>query len=85
MAYSSCLNRSLKPNGEIQCRSNFRFTRGIRAVRGGPPRLLSSRESIHPLSVYGYKIYGGSGALVFSVYFPRFRCYCGLYATDRDM
>ncbi|GFP83915.1 uncharacterized protein ycf68 [Phtheirospermum japonicum] len=27
--------------------------RGIRAVRGGPPRLLSSRESIHPLSVYG--------------------------------
>uniref|UniRef100_A0A3Q7EW02 Uncharacterized protein n=1 Tax=Solanum lycopersicum TaxID=4081 RepID=A0A3Q7EW02_SOLLC len=36
-------------SGEIQCRSNFRFTRGIRAVRGGPPRLLSSRESIHPL------------------------------------
>ncbi|KAL2224776.1 UNVERIFIED_CONTAM: putative protein ycf68 [Sesamum indicum] len=35
-------------SGEIQCRSNFRFTRGIRAVRGGPPRLLSSRESIHP-------------------------------------
>nr|YP_010625446.1 Ycf68 [Aglaonema hybrid cultivar]YP_010625459.1 Ycf68 [Aglaonema hybrid cultivar]WBG73163.1 Ycf68 [Aglaonema hybrid cultivar]WBG73176.1 Ycf68 [Aglaonema hybrid cultivar] len=53
MAYSSCSNRSLKPNGEIQCRSNFLFTRGIRAVRGGPPRLLSSRESIHPLSVYG--------------------------------
>ena len=25
----------------------------IRAVREGPPRLLSSRESIHPLSVYG--------------------------------
>ncbi|KAM0966030.1 hypothetical protein ACFX13_034574 [Malus domestica] len=23
------------------------------AVREGPPRLLSSRESIHPLSVYG--------------------------------
>ncbi|KAJ7941081.1 Ycf68 protein, partial [Quillaja saponaria] len=40
-------------SGEIQCRSNFLFTRGIRAVRGGPPRLLSSRESIHPLSVYG--------------------------------
>nr|YP_009159802.1 Ycf68 protein [Carnegiea gigantea]AKR06823.1 Ycf68 protein [Carnegiea gigantea] len=40
-------------SGEIQCRSNFRFTRGIRAVRGGPLRLLSSRESIHPLSVYG--------------------------------
>ncbi|KAF3511654.1 hypothetical protein F2Q69_00007209 [Brassica cretica] len=38
---------------EIQCRSNFLFTRGIRAVRRGPPRLLSSRESIHPLSVYG--------------------------------
>nr|QJF46813.1 hypothetical protein Ycf68 [Zantedeschia aethiopica]QJF46828.1 hypothetical protein Ycf68 [Zantedeschia aethiopica] len=53
MAYSSCSNRSLKPNGEIQRRSNFLFTRGIRAVRGGPPRLLSSRESIHPLSVYG--------------------------------
>lgn len=40
-------------SGEIQCGSNFRFTRGIRAVRGGPLRLLSSRESIHPLSVYG--------------------------------
>uniref|UniRef100_A0A0D2ZV57 Uncharacterized protein ycf68 n=1 Tax=Brassica oleracea var. oleracea TaxID=109376 RepID=A0A0D2ZV57_BRAOL len=40
-------------SGEIQCRSNFLFTRGIRAVRRGPPRLLSSRESIHPLSVYG--------------------------------
>ncbi|XBH73981.1 hypothetical protein VPH35_101012 [Triticum aestivum] len=35
-------------------RSNFLFTRGIRAVPGGgAPRLLSSRESIHPLSVYG--------------------------------
>nr|YP_009460212.1 hypothetical chloroplast RF68 [Dalbergia hainanensis]YP_009460227.1 hypothetical chloroplast RF68 [Dalbergia hainanensis]YP_009865667.1 hypothetical chloroplast RF68 [Dalbergia obovata]YP_009865917.1 hypothetical chloroplast RF68 [Dalbergia armata]YP_009866001.1 hypothetical chloroplast RF68 [Dalbergia martinii]YP_009866085.1 hypothetical chloroplast RF68 [Dalbergia vietnamensis]YP_010326560.1 hypothetical protein RF68 [Dalbergia hancei]YP_010326573.1 hypothetical protein RF68 [Dalbergia len=54
MAYFSCSNRGLKPNsGEIQCRSNFLFTRGIRAVRGGPPRLLSSREFIHPLSVYG--------------------------------
>ncbi|KAJ4731052.1 hypothetical protein LUZ62_012466 [Rhynchospora pubera] len=62
MAYSSCLNRSLKPNfssedrwgdsGEIQCRFNFLFTRGTRAVRGGPPWLLSFRESIHPLSVY---------------------------------
>ncbi|KAJ7942124.1 Ycf68 protein [Quillaja saponaria] len=44
-------------DGAIQVRSNvesnFLFTRGIRAVRGGPPRLLSSRESIHPLSVYG--------------------------------
>ncbi|CAI0461840.1 unnamed protein product, partial [Linum tenue] len=40
-------------SGEIQRRSNFLFTRGIRAVREGPPRLLSSRESIHPLSVYG--------------------------------
>nr|YP_009630732.1 hypothetical chloroplast RF68 [Eriocaulon buergerianum]YP_009630746.1 hypothetical chloroplast RF68 [Eriocaulon buergerianum]QBS14222.1 hypothetical chloroplast RF68 [Eriocaulon buergerianum]QBS14236.1 hypothetical chloroplast RF68 [Eriocaulon buergerianum] len=63
MAYSSCLNHSLKKaypqedrwgdSGEIQCRSNFLFTRGIRAVRGGPPRLLSSREPIHPLSMYG--------------------------------
>ncbi|YP_009472200.1 hypothetical chloroplast RF68 (chloroplast) [Arachis hypogaea] len=54
MAYFSCSNRGLKPNsGEIQCRSNFLFTRGIWAVRGGPPRLLSSREFIHPLSVYG--------------------------------
>ncbi|KAI3954496.1 hypothetical protein MKW92_053481 [Papaver armeniacum] len=40
-------------SGEIQCRSNFLFTCGIRAVRGGPPRLPSSRESIHPLSMYG--------------------------------
>ncbi|KAF7106918.1 hypothetical protein CFC21_107620, partial [Triticum aestivum] len=41
-------------SGEIPCRSNFLFTRGIRAVRGGgAPPLLSSRESIHPLSVYG--------------------------------
>ncbi|KAJ3667466.1 hypothetical protein LUZ61_023135 [Rhynchospora tenuis] len=39
-------------SGEIQCRSNFLFTRGTRAVRGGPPWILSSRESIHPLSVY---------------------------------
>jgi hypothetical protein len=31
----------------------FLFTRGIRAVRRGPLWLLSSRESIHPLSVYG--------------------------------
>ncbi|KAK8956965.1 hypothetical protein KSP39_PZI001132 [Platanthera zijinensis] len=40
-------------SGEIQWRSNFLFTHGIRVIRGGPPRLLSSRESIHPLSVYG--------------------------------
>ncbi|CAN0919288.1 Uncharacterized protein ycf68, partial [Linum grandiflorum] len=40
-------------SGEIQRRSNFLFTRRIRAVREGPPRLLSSRESIYPLSVYG--------------------------------
>jgi hypothetical protein len=39
-------------SSEIQCRSNFPFTRGIRAFRGGPPWLLSSWESIHPLSVY---------------------------------
>ncbi|MVL90855.1 DUF2647 domain-containing protein [Staphylococcus aureus] len=37
----------------MQCRSNFLFPRGIRAVRRGPLWLLSSRESIHPLSVYG--------------------------------
>jgi len=30
-------------SGEIQCRSNFLFTRGIRAVQGGPSWLLSSR------------------------------------------
>nr|UDY69510.1 hypothetical chloroplast RF68 [Pinellia cordata]UDY69523.1 hypothetical chloroplast RF68 [Pinellia cordata] len=53
MAYSSCSNDRWGDSGEIQCRSNFLFTCGIRAVRGGPPRLLSSRESIHPLSVYG--------------------------------
>ncbi|KAF1864776.1 hypothetical protein Lal_00039949 [Lupinus albus] len=34
-------------------RSHFLFTRGIRAVQRGPPRLLSSREFIHFLSVYG--------------------------------
>lgn len=31
----------------------FLFTRGIRAVQGGPPWLFPSREFIHPLSVYG--------------------------------
>ncbi|KAG9438475.1 hypothetical protein H6P81_021581 [Aristolochia fimbriata] len=46
MAYSSCSNRSLKPNfssgedrwgdsGEINVDPTFLFTRGIRAVRGG--------------------------------------------------
>ncbi|KAJ1681775.1 hypothetical protein LUZ63_023005 [Rhynchospora breviuscula] len=43
-------------DGAIQVRSNVDLTfyshRGTRAVRGGPPWLLSSRESIHPLSVY---------------------------------
>ncbi|KAL4320485.1 hypothetical protein AHAS_Ahas14G0015200 [Arachis hypogaea] len=39
-------------SGEIQCRSNFLFTHGIWAVRERPPRLLFSREFIHPLSVY---------------------------------
>ncbi|CAN0873729.1 hypothetical protein LINGRAHAP2_LOCUS10456, partial [Linum grandiflorum] len=39
-------------SGEIQRRSNFLFTRGIRAVQERPPRLFSSRESIYPLSVY---------------------------------
>nr|VDD65671.1 unnamed protein product [Brassica oleracea] len=47
----------LRIDGAIQVRSNvdptFYSLRGIRAVRRGPPRLLSSRESIHPLSVYG--------------------------------
>ncbi|GJZ71256.1 photosystem II CP47 reaction center protein-like protein, partial [Tanacetum coccineum] len=63
-AYPPVRTGVLKPNSlrridgaiqcEIQCRSKptFRFTRGIRAS-GGPPWLLSSRESIHPLSVYG--------------------------------
>jgi hypothetical protein len=65
MAYSSCLNRSLKPNklllrridGAIQVRSHvdrtFYSLVGSGRSGGGPPRLLSSRESIHPLSVYG--------------------------------
>ena len=65
MAYSSCLNRSLKPNklllrridGAIQVRSHVDLTFyslvGSGRSGGGPPRLLSSRESIHPLSVYG--------------------------------
>ncbi|XBI71774.1 hypothetical protein VPH35_065903 [Triticum aestivum] len=64
MAYSSCLNRSLKPNklllgmidGAIQVRSHVDLTFyslvGSRRS-GGPPRLLYSREPIHPLSVYG--------------------------------
>nr|AKJ83559.1 hypothetical protein ycf68 [Alocasia macrorrhizos] len=45
MAYSSCSNRSLKPSGEIQWRSNFLFTRGIRAVRGGDPHGSSLLEN----------------------------------------
>ncbi|KAI4996878.1 hypothetical protein ZWY2020_052220 [Hordeum vulgare] len=64
MAYSSCLNRSLKPNklllgridGAIQVRSHvdLTFYSLVGSGRsGGPPRLLSSRESMHPLSVYG--------------------------------
>ena len=65
MAYSSCLNRSLKPNkllfrridGAIQVRSHVDLTFYSLVGSGrsgeGPPRLLSSRESIHPLSVYG--------------------------------
>ncbi|KAF7034720.1 hypothetical protein CFC21_045699, partial [Triticum aestivum] len=66
MAYSSCLNRSLKPNklllrridGAIQVRSHVDLTfyslvGSGRSGGGGAPRLHSSRESIHPLSVYG--------------------------------
>ncbi|CAL4997753.1 unnamed protein product [Urochloa decumbens] len=68
MAYSSCLDRSFKPNklllrridGAIQVRSHvdliFYSLVGSGWSGGGggePPRLLSSRESIHPLSVYG--------------------------------
>ncbi|XBJ07573.1 hypothetical protein VPH35_013072 [Triticum aestivum] len=66
MAYSSCLNRILKPNklllrridGAIQVRSHVDLTfyslvESGRSGGGGAPRLLSSRESIHPLSVYG--------------------------------
>ncbi|XBI07745.1 hypothetical protein VPH35_135600 [Triticum aestivum] len=67
MAYSSCLIRSLKPNklllrridGAIQVRSHVDLTfysvvgSGRSGRGGGAPRLLSSRESIHPLSVYG--------------------------------
>ncbi|KAL3648521.1 hypothetical protein CASFOL_007945 [Castilleja foliolosa] len=51
----SALEGSLRASGGGRSGSEnvVRFTRGIRAVRGGPPRLLSSRESIHPLSVYG--------------------------------
>ncbi|KAJ4740968.1 Ycf68 [Rhynchospora pubera] len=63
MAYSSCLNRSLKPklllrriDGAIQVRSNVDLTFyslvGPGRSGGGPPWLLSFRESIHPLSVY---------------------------------
>ncbi|KAK9662283.1 hypothetical protein RND81_O045600, partial [Saponaria officinalis] len=44
-------------DGAIQVRSNvdptFDSLVGSGRVRGGPLRLLSSRESIHPLSVYG--------------------------------
>ncbi|PEK98045.1 hypothetical protein CN614_31215 [Bacillus toyonensis] len=44
-------------DGAIQVRSNvdptFDSLVGSGRSGGGPPRLLSSRESIHPLSVYG--------------------------------
>eukprot|EP00536_Pseudo-nitzschia_multiseries_P013131 jgi/Psemu1/34271/gm1.34271_g len=35
-------------SGEIQCRSNFRFTRGIPGGPGGTTMAPLSRESIHP-------------------------------------
>ncbi|KAF6985622.1 hypothetical protein CFC21_003462 [Triticum aestivum] len=66
MAYSSCLTRSLKPNklllrridGAIHVRSHVDLTfyslvGSGWSGGGGAPRLLSSRESIHPLLVYG--------------------------------
>lgn len=39
-------------SGDIQYRSNFLFTCEIWLVCGGPPRLVSSWESIHLLLVY---------------------------------
>ncbi|KAG2538261.1 hypothetical protein PVAP13_9NG405100 [Panicum virgatum] len=66
MVYSSCLNRSLKPNklllrridGVIQVRSYVDLTfyslmGSGRFGRVGALWLLFSQESIHPLSVYG--------------------------------
>ncbi|KAF7008324.1 hypothetical protein CFC21_023100 [Triticum aestivum] len=66
MAHSSCLNRSLKPkklllrriDGTIQAISHLDLTLyslvgSGQSGGGGAPRLLSFRESIHPLSVYG--------------------------------
>uniref|UniRef100_A0A8I6WQD9 Uncharacterized protein ycf68 n=1 Tax=Hordeum vulgare subsp. vulgare TaxID=112509 RepID=A0A8I6WQD9_HORVV len=64
MSYSSCLNQSFKQNKlllrridrAIQVRSHvdLTFYSLMGSGRsGGAPRLLSSRESIHPLSVYG--------------------------------
>nr|YP_009561673.1 hypothetical chloroplast RF68 [Commiphora gileadensis]QAT19761.1 hypothetical chloroplast RF68 [Commiphora gileadensis] len=64
MAYFSCSNRGFETklllrriDGAIQVRSNvdptFYSLVGSGRSGGGPPRLLSSRKSIHPLSVYG--------------------------------
>lgn len=62
MAYFSCSGFETKLllrriDGAIQVRSNvdptFYSLVGSGRSGGGPPRLLSSREFIHPLSVYG--------------------------------
>ncbi|KAK8449876.1 hypothetical protein SEVIR_7G280850v4 [Setaria viridis] len=65
MAYSSCLNQSLKPNKLLLGRINeviqvtshvdltfYSLVGSGRSGGWGAPRLLSSRESMHPLSVY---------------------------------
>ena len=69
MAYSSCLFEPgfgtelilRRIDGAIQVRSNadptfysFVDLGGPGGADGYPPRILSSRESIHPLSVYGW-------------------------------
>ncbi|CAI8583167.1 unnamed protein product [Vicia faba] len=51
-------------SGEIQCRSNFLFTRGIRAVQGGPSWRLSSREFIHPYQ-YMDSYLSSTGAMIY--------------------
>jgi hypothetical protein len=54
---NSTISHSKNPDGSIECRSNFLFICGSGQSEGGdgyPPWILSSRESIHPLSVYGW-------------------------------
>nr|QXI88894.1 hypothetical protein RF68 [Keteleeria davidiana]UWI54157.1 hypothetical protein [Keteleeria evelyniana var. pendula] len=74
MAYSSCLFEPgfgtelilRRIDGAIQVRSNadptlfllFICGSGRSGGTGGYPRILSSRESIHPLSVYGWLFLG---------------------------